>query len=800
MAARAPARGRPVIPIRVTLLADVAEIVSRSHGLNETLKNVVDLVAKRLDADACSLYLLDARSDELTLEATIGLYPDSVSRVSLPHGEGLVGLAATTGEPVVTVHAREHAQYKYFPETGEERFESLMAVPMIVRDATIGVLAVQTILAREFDSSEVEMFSTCAQLIAPVVINARLLALVGASDEEASLTIARREASVGRASDREEQNIDYPGIPTSPGIAIGTIYRLETPLSLEHLHYTPNSDPEHELQELMDAIGEARRVLDGMREKLGSKFGLDLAAVFQTHIQILEDKGFVAKLREEALSTGNALTALTNVIGAYRKTFQRMSDPYFRERVTDIEDVGQRVMESLLGERHHTTPLSEGAIVVASNLLPGMFARLEVENIAAIVSEHGGPTSHGAIFARTLEVPAVTGISGIQAAVRSGEMAIVDGGEGRIILSPDEGLLYEYRRAQQRYTVAIEHLDALRDRPAETRDGRGIRLTANVGLVSDLRLVDQHGADGIGLFRTEMLAFAHRGFPGEEEQTELYESVVKSMAPRTVTIRTLDLGGDKEMPNVSVRLEDNPQLGCRSIRLSLANPEIFKAQLRAIYRASAVGNVRLMLPMITSIDELRSAKAVIAEAIHDLERAGIPYDKNVPIGLMIEVPSAALTADVLARECDFFSIGTNDLTQYTLAVDRGNEHVAHIYDPLHPAVLALMDASVRAASRANIPISVCGEVSSNPLAVPLLVGLGIQELSSTPSAVPLVKEIIRKLDFGDLEADVRAAQEAGTAAEVHRIAALRLRDAGLLEHPDIGPWLRTVVDKALPSQ
>lgn len=763
------------------------------------MSNVVELVAKRLDADACSLYLTDASTDELTLEATIGLHPDSVNQVSLPHGEGLVGLAATTGQPVVTVHAREHSQYKYFPETGEERFESFMAVPMIVRGATIGVLAVQTIEPREFDFNEVEIFRTCAQLIAPVVINARLLALVGLPDENVSLAAAGREVPQKRASDREEQNLEYRGIPTSSGIAIGTIYPFDTPLNVEQLHYTPNSDSEREIQKLMDAIGEARRELDGMREKLGSRFGLDLAAVFQTHIQILEDKGFVAKLRREALATGNALVALTNVIGTYRKTFQRMSDPYFRERVNDIEDVGQRVMESLLGERQHTTSLSDGAIVVASNLLPGMFARLEVEKIAAIVSEHGGPTSHGAIFARTLEVPALTGISGIQAAVLAGETAIVDGGEGLIILSPDEGLLYEYRRARQRYTVAIEHLDALRDRPAETRDGRGIRLTANVGLVSDLRLVDQHGADGIGLFRTEMLAFAHRGFPGEEEQAELYERVAKSMAPRTVTIRTLDLGGDKEMPNVSMRLEDNPQLGCRSIRLSLANQGIFKAQLRAIYRASAAGTIRLMLPMITSINELRSAKALIAEVIEDLERAGIPYDKNVPVGLMIEVPSAAITADALARECDFFSVGTNDLTQYTLAVDRGNEHVAHIYDPLHPAVLSLIDASVRAASRAHIPISVCGEMSSNPLAVPLLVGLGIQELSSAPSAVPLVKEIIRELDFGDLEADVRRAQEVGTAAEVHQIGAARLRDAGLLEHPDIGPWLRTLVDRVFPD-
>ncbi len=733
------------------------------------------------------------------MEATIGLYPEAVNQVSLPHGEGLVGLAATTGEPVVTIHAREHPQYKYFPETGEERFESFMAVPMIVRGTTIGVLAVQTIAPREFDSSEVGIFSTCAQLIAPVVFNARLLALVGVSDEEASLRIAGREAADLRAADRVEHNIQHRGIPTSRGIAIGTVCRLESPLDLEQLQYTPNEDPEREAQELMNAIGEARRAIDGMREKLGSKFGLDLAAVFQTHIQILEDKGFVAKLRSEALATGNALAALSNVIGTYRETFRRLSDPYFRERAADIEDVGHRVMESLLGERHQTTPLGEGAIVVVNTLLPSMFARLEVEKVAAVVAEHGGPTSHGAIFARTLEIPAVTGVPGIQAAVRSAEMAIVDGGEGCIILAPDEGLLYEYRRAQQRYTVAIEHLDALRDRPAETRDGRRIRLTANVGLVSDLRLVDQHGADGVGLFRTEMLAFAHRGFPGEEEQAELYESVAKAMAPRPVTIRTLDLGGDKEMPNVGMRLEDNPQLGCRSIRLSLANQGIFKVQLRAIYRASAAGNVRLMLPMVSSIDELRSARALIAESIEDLERAGIPYDPNVPVGLMIEVPSAAINAETLARECDFFSIGTNDLTQYTLAVDRSNEYVAHIYDPLHPAVLALMDASVRAAARARIPISVCGEVSSNPLAVPLLVGLGIKELSSIPSAVPLVKEIIRELDFGDLEADARAAQDAGTAGEVHRIAAARLRSAGLLEHPDIGPWLRTTIEKVLPS-
>jgi phosphotransferase system enzyme I (PtsI) len=273
------------------------------------------------------------------------------------------------------------------------------------------------------------------------------------------------------------------------------------------------------------------------------------------------------------------------------------------------------------------------------------------------------------------------------------------------------------------------------------------------------------------------------------------------MNPRPVTIRTLDLGGDKELPNLRVRKEENPQLGCRSIRLSLANQDVFLAQLRAIYRASTTGNVRLMLPMITSLDELRSAKQLIDEARNELERGGVDdFDRNVPIGLMIEVPSAAITADALARECDFFSIGTNDLTQYTLAVDRGNEQVAHIYDPLHPAVLALIEATVRAAARAGIPVSVCGEMASNPLAVPLLVGLGIRELSGTPSALPVVKEIVRGLEFGSLESDVRRAREVGTATEVHQIAAARLSEAGLLDHPDIGSWLRTLVEKLPPRR
>ena len=756
-------------------------------------------MAKRLDADVCSLYLCSSDLSRLVLRATVGLRPDAVGRVELRLDEGLVGLAAERKAPVVMEHASRHPRYKYFPETGEERFESLMAVPLKVRGVATGVLVVQTTEARRFEPTDVEMLETCAKFLTPVVLNAAMIDAAELSEEERRVDDERLAGAgvplLQRKPERPEHNVEFRGVSTARGIAIGPVHKLG-PVDLAHVEYRPRPSVEQEEHDLMRALQDARRQLDATREDMGEKFGPEFAAVFHTHIQILEDKGFVNRLREAVRERGNALEALRGVLAVYRKSFERIADPYFRERAWDVEDVGRRVAECLLGVREEVPPLSDGAIVVVDNILPGYFARLDLEKVGAIVSEHGGATSHGAIFARTLEIPALTGVAGIQAAVRPGELAIVDGGEGRLYLSPDAHLVAEYKRAQHRYAVAIQHLDAMRERPAETRDGRRIQLTANVGLPSDLRLLEQHGADGIGLFRTELLVLAHRGFPSEDEQEQLYARVARAVAPRPVTIRTLDLGGDKDIADLGIGPEENPQLGCRSIRLSLAREGVFRAQLRAILRASAAGNVRLMLPMVSSLPELRSAREHIDAARRELEAEGIAFDRNLPIGLMIEVPSAALTADLLARECDFFSIGTNDLTQYTLAVDRSNERVAHLYDPLHPGVLALIDRSVRAARRAGIPVSLCGEMASNPLAVPILVGLGIGELSSTPSAVPVIKEIIHALDAGDADADAREAREAGTAEEVHRIGARRLRSAGLLRHADIGGWLRPIVESA----
>lgn len=777
--------------------------MSRSHDLDETLANVIDLVAKRLDADVCSIYLCDANLQHLTLSATNGLEPGSVQKVRLAIGEGLVGQCAQRGTPLASEHAREDPNYRYFPETGEERYESLLAAPLIVQSVTTGVLVIQTLEPRGFDQRDVELMQTCAQLLAPVVVNAQLLAMVTTHpDQRAELIGAvgaqlTQDSQQHRRGERLETNAELRGIATARGVAIGPIYRMEAPVDFAHLDYEPSENPEDEASDLMNALDEARREIDEMRVVVGERFGPEFAAVFYTQMQILEDAGFLQQLKDAVRNRNNAFRALTEVLDNYRATFEAIEDPYFRERGADVQEVGRRVMDRLLGVRHHHTPLEDGAIVVVEQILPELFARLEMDKVSALVSEHGGATSHGAIFARTLEIPAITGVGGILQEARSGEMAIVDGSAGRIYLSPDEALVKEYQKAKREYAVAVEHLDALRERPAETRDGRRIVLSANIGLINDLRLIDQHGAEGVGLFRTELLALAHRGFPSEEEQEQLYERVVSQMAPRPVTIRTLDLGGDKGIPNIGLEHEENPQLGCRSIRLILDNKRAFRAQLRAIFRASARKTVKLLLPMISGVGELREARAVIDEVREQLERRGESIDHDLPVGIMIEVPSAALIAPALAKECDFFSIGTNDLTQYTLAVDRGNERVAHLYKSLHPAVLSLIDMTVRAANAADIPVTVCGEMATNPLAVPILIGLGIGELSGAPGSVPIVKEIVRSLDSQSVCEDARRALASESPDEVEIIAAERLRQAGLLEHPDLGAWLRSIFEEQL---
>jgi phosphotransferase system enzyme I (PtsP) len=392
----------------------VAGIVSRSHDLRETLGNVVDLVAKRLDADVCSIYLTDTDLSHLTLAATKGLSRDAVGSVRLEFGEGIVGWAAAQREPVAIESASDHPQFRYFPETEEERYASLMAAPLVVGNNCAGVLVVQTVESRPIDPQEVELLNTCAQLLSPVVTVAQLLNFAGQSEEERARVVGELSRSgfalTGQTPQRSEQNVEISGIATSRGIAIGTVHLLEDALDLSHVSYEPSEDPEQEKADLLEAVVEARRELHEIREDVGERFGAEFGAVFNTHIQILEDHGFVSRLEAAVAETGSGLMALRQLQHEYRQLFEGIQDPYFRERGSDVEDVVRRVMAKLLGVRHHNVPLSEGAVVIAENIFPAHFALLGIEKSGALLSEHGGPTSHGSLFARTPEIPAVTGV------------------------------------------------------------------------------------------------------------------------------------------------------------------------------------------------------------------------------------------------------------------------------------------------------------------------------------------------------------------------------------------------------
>ena len=438
------------IPDRISILSDVAEIVSRSHDLQETLANVTDLAAKRLDADVCSIYLIDTDPETLTLMSSIGLDPGAVSRVRLRVGEGLVGLVAKEREPIALTHARDHSNFRYFPETGEERYESFLAAPMIMQSTTIGVLVIQTVDPRVFEQSDVELMQTCAQLLAPVVVNAQLLALLSSSETRRAEITSELTSTSGRfpGADpeemRSEQNVELSGIATSRGVAIGPVHRVDNPVDFESVAYSPRESLADEREDLLRALSDTRSEIEEAREVSRARFGPEFAAVFHTQIQILEDKGFVDNIEEAIEEKKNALLAVRSVLDTYRETFERIEDEYFRERGADVIDIGHRIMERLLGMRSQVASMQPGSVVVVDQVLAGLFARLEMDQVAAIVSEHGGSTSHGAIFARTLEIPAVTGVAGITSEAKQGELCIVDGATGRIYLQPDQTLVNYY--------------------------------------------------------------------------------------------------------------------------------------------------------------------------------------------------------------------------------------------------------------------------------------------------------------------------------------------------------------------
>jgi len=560
--------------------------------------------------------------------------------------------------------------------------------------------------------------------------------------------------------------IEKKGIPTSPGIAIGKafVYKKANVKVEKHVLNT-----EAEIRRFEHALEETKKQIKELKKKALKEMGEEKAAIFDAHLMILEDPAFTDKvlkyIRERGLSAEEAVVKTARDIAAI---FEIMEDEYMKARAEDIRDLGNQILEKLAGTCRELK-LEEPSIIIARELLPSDTVKIKRENILGFVTELGGVTSHVSIIARAMGVPAVVGIKNLTQTVKNGDVVIIDGYRGVVIVNPEEEILKTYREKMEEDLRQREEFKKIGKLPAVTKDGVSFEVAANIGEPSEVYLAMENGADGIGLLRTEFLVMGSEKFPSEEKMTKELKKIIARLEDKPVIVRTLDIGGDKPISCLKLPKELNPFLGLRGIRLSLNRKEIFKSQLKAILRNNTRGNIKIMFPMVSLVEEVIEARKIVEEVIEELKSEGVKVGKT-EIGIMVETPSAALMVDALAEHVDFFSIGTNDLTQYTLAVDRTNEHVAYIFDHLHPSVLKLVNHVVEKAHEKGKWVGVCGEIASDIDAIPILVGLRVDELSVAPLFIPRVKRIIRFITYKEARELAFKALKTQTAQEVRELS------------------------------
>ncbi|MGE5678734.1 MAG: phosphoenolpyruvate--protein phosphotransferase [Pseudomonadota bacterium] len=560
----------------------------------------------------------------------------------------------------------------------------------------------------------------------------------------------------------------YNGIGGSEGIAAGSAYVYKSgQVKTDDRRITPEA-VEEELRHLEEGIGKSRGQLEILREKVASELDSGKAMIFDAHIMMLDDPEFLGAIMEEIrVERSNAAYAVKKAADFFVSLMEQIEDAYMRERAADIRDVSDRLIRNLTGiPTDGLKQIKSPVIIVANDLTPSDTAMMSKELVLGFVTDIGGGTSHTAIMAKSLGIPAVLGLGDISNKVGNGENIIIDGSKGIVIVDPDPGQEMEYKQKLSEYKRKKEKYLETAAYSAVTKDGRRVEISGNIGTPADMEGVLANGGEGIGLFRTEFLYMNRNSMPGEQEQFEEYRKVAAGMKGKPIIIRTLDIGGDKKLPYLKLPEEMNPFLGWRAIRICLDMKDMFMTQLRAILRASAYGNIMIMFPMISGIDEVREAKAVLSEARLELKNAGIQFNEDIKVGIMVEIPSAAMTADKIAREVDFFSIGTNDLCQYSLAVDRMNPKVSKLYQPLHPGVLRLIKNVIDASHNQGKFTGMCGEMAGSVEAAVILLGLGLDEFSTSAAAIPVIKNVIRQVSYEKSIEIARQALEMETPAEV----------------------------------
>ena len=713
------------------LLRRLREVMAQRESAQVRLDKVVVLIASNMVAEVCSLYLR-RRDGSLELFATEGLNPLAVHNTHLKPGEGLVGLIAEQAEPLQFPDAQHHPAFSYRPETGEEIYHSFCGVPILRGGHTIGVLTVQNRTMRQYSDEEIEALQTTAMVLAETIASGGF----GVTEEVS-------------AEPRRELAARFTGLPISEGVALGHVVLHEPRIVVTRLIA---EDVELERRRLSQAIEELTGMIDNMLERGDLARAGEHREVLEAFRMFAHDHGWRRRLDEAMLTGLTAEAAVQRVRNDTRARMLRQIDPHARERLHDIDDLSNRLLRLLSGGAvtAATGNLPQDAILIARTMGPAELLDYDRQRLRGLVLEEGGSASHVAIVARALGIAAISQVKGVLEAVEAGDAAIVDAEGGELHVRPTQEVVSAYSDKVRFRARRQAQYAALRTVPSVTLDGERVALHINAGLLFDLPHLDQSGADGIGLFRTELQFMISATFPRLEQQTRLYKAILDAAGDRPVVFRSLDVGGDKVLPYFRASAEENPAIGWRAIRMALDRPALFRTQIRALLRAAQGRELRIMLPMIADVSELKAARALIDREVAILKRHGRPEPKRLMIGAMIEVPALLWQLDSVLPLADFASVGSNDLMQFLFAADRGNMRVAERFDSLNPAALKALRVIVEAARTHNVPLTLCGEMAGRPIEAMALIGLGFRSISMAPASVGPVKAMILSLDAAAL--------------------------------------------------
>jgi phosphotransferase system, enzyme I, PtsP len=709
------------------ILRRIVQEVNSAQNLREALDVATRRIKDAIFAEACSIFLVDDEYGEYVLMATKGLNKALINEARLKFGEGLVGLVGEREEPINLDDAPSHPRFRYYPNLGEEHYHAFLGVPIIHHRQLLGVLFVQQRESRRFDESEEAFLVTLSVQLAGIIAHAQAKGMLWEINDDHAMT-----------------SKTFSGLPGAPGVAIGTAVIVYPLADLESVPNRRAGNIEEEIALFDQAVTMAREDIRILAESLALNLPKEEQGIFDVYLRILESPSFTDKVKAEIEQGTWAQAALKKAIKQYISQFEAMDDPYLQERAADFRDLGQRILSHLQSTDQQTPSIyPKQAILIGEEISPSVLASVSEEQLVGLVSAKGSSNSHVAILARAMGIPTVMGVNNLPVVKLETKELIIDGYYGQVYCSPSPSLRKEFQRLALEEKELNHELEALRDLQPETLDGYSLSLLINTGLISDMSRALGVGAEGVGLYRTEVPFMVRDCFPSEEEQRIIYRQLLHAFAPRPVMMRTLDIGGDKKLSYFPVQ-EDNPFLGWRGIRVTLDHPEIFLVQIRAMLRASqGFENLHIMFPMVSSIAEVEEAQRLITQAYSELVEEGEPIQMPA-VGVMVEVPSAVYQAREFAKRVDFLSVGSNDLIQYLLAVDRNNARVANLYDSLHPAVLRALIQVVEGGHQEGKHVSICGEMAGDPVAVILLLAMGFDTLSMSATRLPRMKWVIRK--------------------------------------------------------